>query len=70
LARDKGPACGRHLAARPNYLKQRVLAEAEVRKAFIAKGGKPRLEQLIYFFLGGNKRFEEHKLNKGYKINL
>jgi len=44
--------------ADPNYLKQRVLAEAEVRKAFIAKGGKPQLEQPIYFFLGGNKRFE------------
>lgn len=54
----------------PQYLKQRVLAESEVRKAFIAKGGKPHLEQPIYFFLGSNKRFEEHKLNKGYKINL
>ncbi len=41
-----------------------------MRKAFIAKGGKPQLEQPIYFFLGANKRFEEHKLNKGYKINL
>lgn len=63
-------AWGLNRFADPQYLKQRVLAEAEVRKAFIAKGGKPELEQPIYFFLGSNKRFEEHKLNKGYKINL
>ncbi len=63
-------AWGLNRFADPQYLKQRVLAEAEVRKAFIAKGGRPQLEQPIYFFLGANQRFEEHKLNKGYKINL
>lgn len=63
-------AWGLNRFADRQYLKQRVLAEAEVRKAFIAKGGKPRLEQPIYFFLGANKRFEEHKLNQGYKISF
>ena len=54
----------------PNYLKQRVLAETQLRNEFLTKGGKPQLEQPIYFFLGRNRRFEEHQLNKGYKINL
>lgn len=63
-------AWGLNRFADPNYLKQRVSAEAQVRKNFITKGGKPQLEQPIYFFLGTNRRFEEHNLNKGYKINL
>ena len=63
-------AWGLNRFADSNYLKQCILAEAQVRKKFIAKGGKPRLEQPIYFFLGRNKRFEEHMLNKGYKIKL
>lgn len=53
-----------------SYLQERVQAETKLRSALIAKGGKPELEQPIYFFLGRNKRFEEQKLNKGYKINL
>ncbi|MBC7419267.1 MAG: hypothetical protein H7328_00935 [Bdellovibrio sp.] len=41
-------AWGLNRFADPQYLKQRVLAEAEVREAFIAKGGRPRLEHPIF----------------------
>ena len=54
----------------PHYLSQRIQTESQVRDAFIAKGGKPYLTQPIYFFLGNNVRFEEHKQNKAYKIEL
>lgn len=54
----------------PYYLQQRIKTESLLRKAFIAKGGEPQLAQPIYFFLGSNLRFEEHKLNNGYKIEL
>jgi hypothetical protein len=63
-------AWGLNRFADPLYLKQRVRAEAEIHKAFIAKGGKPQIKQPIYFFLGTNARFEKQKLNKAYKINL
>ena len=54
----------------PHYLSQRTEVEAELRRFFIAKGGEPQLKQPIYFFLGRNLRFEEHKLNKSGSVLL
>jgi len=53
-----------------DYLPKRFQVEQKIRHDFIHKGGKPELKQPIYFFLGNNPRFEEHKKNVGYKINL
>lgn len=53
-----------------HYLNQRIETESQIRNAFIAKGGQPQLQQPIYFFLGSNKLFENHRLNKAYKIEL
>lgn len=52
------------------YLQQRFETESHVRNAFMKKGGRPQLMNPIYFFLGRNLHFEEHELNKGYKIDL
>lgn len=52
------------------YLRRRNQVEQTIRNAFIAKGGEPELNHPIYFFLGNNAAFEEHKRNIGYKINL
>jgi hypothetical protein len=52
------------------YLEDRLKVEKIIREEFISKGGKPELEHPIYFFLGSNVRFEEHKLNKKYKMDL
>ncbi|MBK7892253.1 MAG: hypothetical protein IPJ84_15830 [Bdellovibrionales bacterium] len=41
-----------------------------MRARFVAMGGAPVLSAPIYFFLGRNKRFEEHPLNIGYAIDL
>jgi len=52
------------------YLQRRFQVERKIRHGFIHKGGKPELDFPIYFFLGSNSRFEEHKSNVGYRINL
>ena len=54
----------------PEYLPTRLAVEQKIRRDFINKGGKPELDYPIYFFLGNNARFEEHKSNVGYRINL
>lgn len=54
----------------PEYLPRRIKVEQKIRREFIAKGGKPELHYPIYFFLGRNTRFEAHKSNIGYKIDL
>jgi hypothetical protein len=54
----------------PKYLLRRIEIEECIRKEFIAKGGKPKLSNPIYFFLGRHRRFEEHRQNKGYVIDL
>lgn len=54
----------------PEYLPQRLQVEQKIRHEFIKKGGKPELDFPIYCFLGNNSRFEEHKKNVGYRINL
>lgn len=52
------------------YLEQRFAVEERVRGQFIAMGGKPILQNPIYFFLGRNRRFEENHKNLGYMISL
>ena len=52
------------------YLKRRVIVEKKIRQGFIEKGGNPVLAHPIYFFLGKNDLFEEHKRNKPYLIEL
>lgn len=54
----------------PDYLPRRLKVEQKIRRELIIKGGRPELEFPIYFFLGRNNRFEEHKSNIGYRINL
>ncbi|WP_413288210.1 hypothetical protein [Bdellovibrio sp. HCB337] len=54
----------------PEYLHRRLKVEQKIRHSFVGKGGRPELDFPIYFFLGNNARFEEHKSNVGYKINL
>ena len=54
----------------PEYLSRRLEVENSLREKFISKGGKPILRNPIYFFLGRNNQFEEHKGNIGYKIYL
>jgi hypothetical protein len=54
----------------PEYLQRRVQVERKIRHGLIGKGGKPELDVPLYFFLGNNSRFEEHKSNVGYRINL
>lgn len=67
---DESNAWGLSRFSDPEYLRHRLLAEQKMRQGFIDKGGKPELEYPIYFFLGNNSRFEEHKSNIGYRINL
>jgi hypothetical protein len=67
---NESNAWGLNRFSDPDYLKQRKQIEQKLRQQFIAKGGKPELDHPIYFFLGRNARFEEHKKNIGYKINL
>lgn len=52
------------------YLTKRYEVERKMYNGFIAKGGKPQLENPFYFFLGRNFQFEEYKSNIGYKIDL
>lgn len=54
----------------PNYLQRRTEVESIIRNKFKAKGGQPQLKHPVYCFLGRHERWEEHKLNKGYSINL
>lgn len=54
----------------PEYLVRRLEIERRVRNEFIQKGGKPGLENPIYFFLGRQDRFEKHERNMGYMIYL
>lgn len=67
---DENNSWGLNRFADPAYLSQRLKVEQKVRSEFIVKGGVPELEFPIYFFLGNNVRFEEHKKNVGYKIKL
>lgn len=53
-----------------SYLEKRFKVESTLRERFIEMGGRPILSHPIYFFLGRNKRFEEHPLNIGYAIAL
>ncbi len=52
------------------YLDQRREVESKMRARFIERGGAPTLTNPLYFFLGRNKRFEEHPSNIGYALNL
>lgn len=54
----------------PEYLKRRATVEREIRQKFIEKGGKPDLDNPIYFFLGKNAQFEKHERNKAYLIRI
>lgn len=45
----------------PQYLSQRYQTEDILKNRFIKIGGKPVLENPIYFFLGRHQRFEEHE---------
>lgn len=45
----------------PDYLSSRVQTEKIIRRKFQEIGGKPILENPIYFFLGRNLRFEQHR---------
>lgn len=67
---NESNAWGLNRFSDPVYLKQRILIEQKIRYQLITKGGKPELDHPVYFFLGRNARFEEHKKNIGYKINL
>lgn len=52
------------------YLSQRREIERSLRMRFIENGGRPILENPIYFFLGRNPRFEENTRNIGYALRL
>lgn len=67
---DESKVWGLNRFADAEYLPRRLAVEEKIRHEFIQKGGKPELSYPIYFFLGNNKRFEEHKRNIGYKIEL
>lgn len=67
---DERSIWGLNRYSRPNYIRQRFEVESLMHAKFIEKGGKPVLSHPIYFFLGRNKRFEEHPLNVGYIIDL
>lgn len=54
----------------PKYLAQRFEVERRLRAEFIDKGGRPRLENPVYFFLGNHAGFETHGLNKKYVLRL
>ena len=69
-ALDDSNAWGLSRFSDPKYLNDRLLVEERLRERFIAKGGTPTLAHPIYFFLGRNSRFEEHKANIGYRIDL
>lgn len=53
-----------------NYLAQRFEGEERLRQQFIDIGGKPKLRNPIYFFLGRHPQFESHEMNIGYLIDL
>jgi len=67
---DEGNSWGLSRFTDPEYLPHRLQVERRIRQEFIKKGGRPELSFPIYFFLGNNPRFEEHKSNIGYSINL
>ena len=52
------------------YLCQRRQVELEMRARFVGMGGKPILENPIYFFLGRHPGFEEDKRNIRHMISL
>jgi hypothetical protein len=52
------------------YLPRRVRVEKKLRREFILKGGRPKLEHPIYFFLGRNAQFQQHERNKAYLVQL
>ncbi len=54
----------------PEYLVRRFDVELRLRDEFIVKGGRPKLNSPIYFFLGRHSQFEEHKGNNGYIVDL
>jgi hypothetical protein len=70
LKLDENNAWGLNRFSDPEYFPRRIEVEKKIRQQFIGKGGRPQLEYPIYFFLGRNARFEEHKKNVGYRINL
>ena len=67
---DERNSWGLNRFSDPSYLRQRFEVENLMREKFIEIGGLPALQRPIYFFLGRNKRFEEHPLNIGYSIDL
>ena len=62
---SKVNAWGLSRFAHPEYLRQRLEIEKIIRDEFLSKGGKPILENPIYFFLGRNADFESHAGNRG-----
>lgn len=56
--------------ADPEYLTRRLAVEKLMRDEFIKMGGKPKLNNPIYFFLGRHSGFEGHSANIGYTIDL
>jgi hypothetical protein len=54
----------------PQYLAQRYQTEERLRKRFVELGGRPKLTNPIYFFLGRNAQFEQNEKNIGYAIDL
>jgi len=67
---DESNSWGLSRFSDPEYLRRRIQVERKLRHGFISNGGKPELDFPIYFFLGNNSRFEEHKSNVAYRINL
>jgi hypothetical protein len=54
----------------PSYLNQRLAVESRLYQEFVNLRGRPELQNPIYFFLGRNEKFEQHPLNRAYKIFL
>jgi hypothetical protein len=54
----------------PQYLAQRRQMEKDLRKRFIEGGGRPVLQNPIYFFLGRHPGFEAHERNIAHVIHL
>jgi hypothetical protein len=67
---DEHNSWGLNRFSDPEYLPRRLQVEQKLHQGLISKGGVPELKYPIYFFLGKNAQFEEHKSNVGYRINL
>ena len=52
------------------YLEQRFDVERLLRKQFIAEGGRPVLQNPIFFFLRRNGGVEANIRNKAYRVDL